>query len=118
MVTLNHIYKGIGIEKETRKMLKQYDDFSQWIDGYQLEDATTNSVSVIHAGRGQFSLLMALVHPEWEIHSYADDPDDVALAAACEPMPANLHVHDASEAKIDAAMPNIIDLKALLIAPK
>ena len=113
-----HIYKGIGIEKETRKMLKQYDDFSQWIDGYQLEDATTNSVSVIHAGRGQFSLLMALVHPEWEIHSYADDPDDVALAAACEPMPANLHVHDASEAKIDAAMPNIIDLKALLIAPK
>ena len=84
-----HIYKGIGIEKETRKLLKRYDDFSQWIDDYQLEDASTNSVSIVHAGKGQFSLLMALVHPEWEIHSYADDPDDVALAAACEPMPAS-----------------------------
>ena len=60
-IIAKHTYKGIGIEKETRKMLKQYDDFSQWIDGYQLEDATTNSVSVIHAGRGQFSLLMALM---------------------------------------------------------
>ena len=113
-----HTYKGIGIEKETRKLLKRYDDFSQWIDNYQLEDASTNSVSVIHAGRGQFSLMMALVHPEWEVHSYADDPDDVALAAACEPMPANLHVHDASETKLDAATPNIIDLNAHLITSK
>ena len=91
-----HIYKGIGIEKETRKLLKRYDDFSQWIDDYQLEDAS-----------------MALVHPEWEIHSYADDPDDVALAAACEPMPANLHVHDGSEAKIAAETPNIIDFSKI-----
>ena len=109
-----HIYKGIGIEKETRKMLKQYDDFSQWIDDYQLEDAASNSVSVIHAGRGQFSLLMALVHPEWEIQSYADDPDDVALAASCEPMPANLHVYDASEAKVNRDMPNIIDFSKII----
>jgi hypothetical protein len=57
---------------------------------------------------------MALVHPEWEIHSYADDPDDVALAAACEPMPANLHVHDASEAKANRDMSNIIDLSKII----
>jgi hypothetical protein len=93
--------------------LKRYDDFCQWIDDYQLEEASTNSVSIVHAGKGQFSLLMALVHPEWEIHSYADDPDDVALAAACEPMPANLHVHDGSEAKIAAETPNIIDFSKI-----
>ena len=109
-----YIYKGIGIEKETRKMLKRYDDFSQWIDACQLEDASADSVSVVHAGRGQFSLLLALVHPEWEIHSYADDPDDAALAASCDPMPANLHVYDASEAKIDADASNIIDFSKIL----
>ena len=95
-------------------MLKRYDDFSQWIDACQLEDASADSVSVVHAGRGQFSLLLALVHPEWEIHSYADDPDDAALAASCDPMPANLHVYDASEAKIDADASNIIDFSKIL----
>ena len=113
-----HVYKGIGVEKETRQLLKRYDDFSKWIDDYQLQDANINKVSVIHAGNGQFSLLLALVHPEWEIHSYADDPDEVALAASCEPMPANLHVHDASEAKMEAVMPNMIDLKVCLTEPK
>jgi hypothetical protein len=86
-----YTYKGFGIERETRRMLKRYDDFSQWIDGYRHTE--TQSVSVINAGRGQFPLLFALVHPDIEIHSYADDADDVALAAACEPMPRNLHVH-------------------------
>ena len=86
-----YTYKGFGIERETRRMLKRYDDFSQWIDGYRHTEA--QSVSVINAGRGQFPLLFALVHPDIEIHSYAHDADDVALAAACEPMPRNLHVH-------------------------
>ena len=113
-----HVYKGIGVEKETRQLLKRYDDFSKWIDDYQLQDANINKVSVIHAGNGQFSLLLALVHPELEIHSYADDPDEVALAASCEPMPANLHVHDASEVKMEAVMPNMIDLKVCLTEPK
>ena len=85
-----YTYKGFGIERETRRLLKRYDDFSAWIDGYQ--PAEGGAVSVIHAGRGQFPLLMALVHPELQVYAYADDADDVALAAACEPMPANLHV--------------------------
>ena len=85
-----YTYKGFGIERETRRLLKRYDDFSAWIDGYQ--PAEGRDVSVIHAGRGQFPLLMALVHPELQVYAYADDADDVALAAACEPMPANLHV--------------------------
>ena len=109
-----YIYKGIGVEKETRQLLKRYDDFSKWIDDYQLQDADSNKVSVIHAGKGQFSLLMALVHPEWEIYSYADDPDEVALAASCEPMPANLHVCQAAELNIAIATSNIIDLSRLL----
>ena len=107
-----YIYKGIGIEKETRQLLKRYDDFSKWIDDYRLDDSSSNSVSVIHAGRGQFSLMMALVHPELEIHSYVDDPDDFALALACEPKPENLHIHHMTEA--DRNMVNSIDFSNIL----
>ena len=107
-----YIYKGIGIEKETRQLLKRYDDFSKWIDDYRLDDSSSNSVSVIHAGRGQFSLMMALVHPELEIHSYVDDPDDFALALACEPKPENLHIHHMTEA--DSNMVNSIDFSNIL----
>lgn len=107
-----HIYKGIGIEKETRQLLKRYDDFSKWIDDHRLDDPSSKTVSVVHAGRGQFSLMMALVHPEWEIHSYTDDPDDFALASACEPKPDNLHIHQMTEADTD--MVNIIDFSNIL----
>ena len=74
-------------------------------------------MSILNAGRGQFSLLFALVHPDIEIHSYAYDPDDAALAAAVEPMPANLHVHcctDEAEARQAAAGTNILNLSELL----
>ena len=86
------------MESYDPELLKQYDDFSQWIDNYRpktkCQQLTANTLSVIHAGRGQFAMLFALVHPDIEVHAYTDDPDDAALIAACEPMPENLHVHD------------------------
>ncbi len=120
-----YIYKGIGIERETRKLLDKYDDFSKWIDG-ELKDetsslspltfqfspsddrlpswresdktmskesvATDDRLSIFNAGKGQFSLMYALVHPEIEVHSYVNDADDAALLSAC-PLPPNLHIH-------------------------
>ena len=97
-IIYKYLYKGYGVERETRRLLKQYDDFSQWIDNYRpktkCQQLTANTLSVIHAGRGQFAMLFALVHPDIEVHAYTDDPDDAALIAACEPMPEDLHVHD------------------------
>ena len=84
-----YTYKGIGVERETRRLLKRYDDFSNWIDGYDSSDET---ISIVNAGRGQFSLLFALVHPDITVNSYAFDADDAALLDACEPKPSNLHV--------------------------
>ena len=42
-IIYKYIYKGIGLEKETRRLLKRYDDFSKWID---ISDAPTE-VNVI-----------------------------------------------------------------------
>lgn len=106
-----YTYKGFGIERETRQLLKHYDDFSEWIDGYK-PDAQSGRVTVVNAGRGQFPLLFALVHPEVEVYSYANDPDDVALAAACEPMPANLHVGSADHQEV--ADGPVIDFEDIL----
>ena len=102
-IILKYTYKGIGVEKETRRLLKKFDDFSQWIDTCQAP--SSGKVAVINAGKGQFSLLFAMVHPDIEVHSYAYDADDAALLAACEPMPANLHAHYCKdeEAAIEAA---------------
>jgi hypothetical protein len=85
-----YTYKGISVERETRRLLSQFDDYSQWTDRPY---PSGSAVSILNAGHGQFPLLFALVHPDVEVHSYTYDPDQAAMAAACEPLPANLHVH-------------------------
>lgn len=92
-IIYKYTYKGIGIEKETRRLLRKHDDFSELID------APLNGITEKHfhdAGRGQLAMLFALVHPEVEVYAHCFDPDDVALLASMSPMPRNLHVSDAS----------------------
>ncbi len=91
-IIYKYMYKGFGVEKETRSLLKKFNDFSQWIDHYSPMHPSSQNVSVINAGKGQFSLLFALVHPEIDVYSYSSDFDDVALAQACFPLPPNLHI--------------------------
>ena len=115
-IIYKYVYKGYGIEKETRRLLRQYDDFSQWIDGCQ--PPVGSVVSVLNAGNGQFSLLFALVHPEVEVHSYSYDADGMALAMACEPVPANLHVHyceSETSALCNAEGSLVINLSEILV---
>jgi len=112
-VIYKYIYKGIGVEKETKRLLKQYDDFSRWIDNYTPSDTSSNVVSIIHAGKGQFSLMFAYVHPELEVNSYTTDPDDAALASTCEPLPSNLHIHCIQE-KDMPQKGNIINLSIVM----
>lgn len=90
-VIYQYIYKGIAIERNTKRLLKRYDDFAEWIDKSipQIGDA----VIVFNSGQGQFALLYALVHPNTEVHSYAFDKDDAELASYCTGKPNNLYVN-------------------------
>jgi hypothetical protein len=105
-----YTYKGFSVERETRRLLRRYDDFSQSIDGWKPSQTDAHEVSIVNAGRGQYSLLFALVHPDVEVHSYASDPDDTALAAAIEPMPANLHVHPYDATATGSTIINLNDI--------
>ncbi len=91
-ILYKYMYKGISVERETRRMLKRYNDFSTWIDSYDASNNPSGQVSVINEGHGQFSLLFALVHPNVEVYSYCDNTDNAALLRAMEPYPSNLHV--------------------------
>lgn len=115
-----YTYKGVSVERETKRLLKQYDDFSRWIDNFKTSESNA-IVSVINAGCGQFSMLFALVHPEIEVHSITFDQDDEALAKSCTPMPSNLHIHcckDVTEAMSITKGGNIIDLTEIIIDKK
>ncbi len=116
-IIYKYTYKGIGLERETRRLLKQHDDFSQAIDNYTPTDSKSGVVSIVNAAHGQFSLMFALVHSETEVHSYVTDEDDYALAMAMEPMPENLHIHrvaDTAEALQTAKDTNIINLSEII----
>jgi len=92
-VLYKYMYKGVSVERETKRLLNLYDDFGKWIDNYHHISNTPDVVSVLNAGRGQFSLIFALVHPETQVHSYTYTQDYADLAVACSSLPYNLHIH-------------------------
>ena len=113
-----YTYKGINVERETRKLLKKYNDFSKWIDVYGKWLSDSNTITILNESRGQFSLMFALVHPELEVYSYINNPDDVKLALTCYPMPSNLHYYEGSKeskSNLLTSKKNIIDLSVLFL---
>lgn len=94
-IVYQYTYKGVDIERETRHLLRQNNDYSEPIDSHAVR--TDCSVSISDGGHGQYPMLLALVHPELEVHSYVNNPDDVSLALACSDVPKNLHVHLSAE---------------------
>lgn len=109
-----YTYKGWGLEKETRQLLRSHDDFSRWIDNYTPMDTSDNRFALANAGQGQFALMFALVHPDMEVHAYISNPDDVALAAAISPKPANLYIHDNNAEPLPHDWPNTLDVAKTL----
>lgn len=103
-VIYKYIYKGIAIERETKRLLKQFNDYSQWVD----IDNAPHEVAIIDAGKCQLPLMYALVHPETEVHAYSLDREDATLASCIADLPANLHIHYAEN--IDEAREQAKDL--------
>lgn len=106
-VLYKYIYKGISVERETKRLLKHYDDFSKWIDTN--ESASITSVAVLNSGKGQFALLYALVHPDVQVYSYTFDKDDAELASCCTHLPQNLYVNQITDT--NAAINNFAQYK-------
>lgn len=94
LIINKYIYKGNALEKETRQLLNKNNDFSAEIDGLVLTDKSANQIVVKHTGHGQFAIMLALVHPELEIHTIVSEPEDLALLRAMATLPKNLHIHE------------------------
>lgn len=50
-------------------------------------------ITILNSGYGQFALMLSLVHPDIEVHSYEENQDAVAFSLSCYPKPDNLHIH-------------------------
>lgn len=103
-IIYKYIYKGYSVERETKQMLRHYNDFCNWIDeDFDVaveENKATKRVAIVNSGKGQFALLFALVHPQIEVHSFAFDDDDATLAACCQNLPSNLHIFKRDDIKL------------------
>lgn len=100
-IIYKYIYKGISVERETKRLLKKHDDFSKWVD----VDNAPAEIAILDAGKCQLPLMYALVHPDTAVYAYTFDSDDATLASCIADLPPNLHILHAEnmeEAKVEA----------------
>jgi 1-acyl-sn-glycerol-3-phosphate acyltransferase len=83
-----YLYKGAGVERSARRMLKRAGGFAQRLDSCKGAGAAL----VVNCGCGAFALLLALVHKQTQVVAVDGDRDNVALARACAAIPTNLTV--------------------------
>jgi hypothetical protein len=91
-VISKYIYKGYGVERETRRLLDENDDYSEIVDNVDVTKYMDSPYVIEEAGRGQLALLMSLVHPNIRVIACCSDPDDAALLSSMQPKPNNLQV--------------------------
>lgn len=98
-VLARYLYKGPGIESQSRRLLRTYNNFNQWID---TDDDDPDQVVVINNGQGEFGLLYALVHPQTRVYAFEQDPDLLALAQHVGELPPNLRLASESTLNVEA----------------
>ena len=108
-----YTYKGINIERETKRLLKKHNDFSKWIDKDDRKNNELNAISITNEKHGQFSLLFSLVHPKIEVNSFINNPDDLRVALTCYPMPTNLHFIEGGISNTFSNRGELIDLNEI-----
>lgn len=98
-VLARYLYKGPGIESQSRRLLRTYNNFNQWID---TDDDDPDQVVIINNGQGEFGLLYALVHPQTRVYAFEQDTDLLALAQHVGELPPNLRLASESTLNVEA----------------
>ena len=88
-VLARYLYKGPGVESQSRRLLNTYNNFNRWID---TDDGDPEQVVIINNGQGEFGLLYALVHPRTRVYAFEQDADLLALARHAGELPPNLRL--------------------------
>lgn len=86
LVIHNYIYKGYSIEKNARKMMKYYHNFTPIIE----KIPNCKNILVLNCGQGEFALTCSLVYKEVNIKAFDTNKDNIALAENCISVPNNL----------------------------
>lgn len=87
-ILARYLYKGPQVEARCRRLLRETDAFSRWID----TDPFPPRIVIVNNGQGELGLLFALVHPATEVHAFERDADLLALSRQVAAQPENLHL--------------------------
>ena len=86
LVMHNYIYKGIGVEREVRKLMRDNNNFENQIAALPEE----GEVTITDCGYGAYPLLAALVKKRLKITATDADREKIELARNCASVPSNL----------------------------
>ena len=85
-VRCQYLYKGEDAMRECRAVLTK-----KTFEAIDAMDDKPASLDVPESGCGVYALLLALAHPEKEIHAYERDEEKYLTAIRCQAVPPNLH---------------------------
>ena len=92
-IRMKYIYKGKEVESNSRKAisacLQQEEQFCL--------PPETRSITLFNCGQGEKGWMMALTHPNVDVHAIDADEDNISLAKSCANLPQNLHFHTQAE---------------------
>ena len=91
-VLSRYLYKGIELERGSRRLLKRYGYFAKWVDA----DIAAENIAVINNGNGELGMLFALVHKDKKVYAFDRDDERVAVAQNCDYLPSNLFTDNES----------------------
>lgn len=96
-VLSRYLYKGIELERNSKKLLNKYNCFCKWID----VPITSNNIVIINNGNGELGLLFALVHKTKNIYAFERSEDKLLVSRNCDYLPSNLYIEDIKKLQRD-----------------
>jgi 1-acyl-sn-glycerol-3-phosphate acyltransferase len=89
----NYVYKGIDIEWNVRRKLRQHHNYKDQIEMLK----NVKKIKIVNCGYGEFPLLASLTLKNTEIYAFESHEEKFSVAKNCISIPPNLHYIENSD---------------------
>jgi hypothetical protein len=114
LVIDSYRYKGIEITKAVKKGMKRYIGYFGKLNCPSWQEGT--KVFIVNSGWGEFSLLVALEHPQWKIVAVEENADKRRVAAiSAEGVVNNLSYTDKNKTQVRHMLENGDNMHVIIL---
>ena len=114
LVIDSYRYKGIEITKAVKKGMKRYIGYFGKLNCSSWQEGT--KVFIVNSGWGEFSLLVALEHPQWKIVAVEENADKRRVAAiSAEGVVNNLSYTDKNKTQVRPMLENGDNMHVIIL---